>query len=96
MALATPLALSHSRLIAWVLGRQFEGPNSETALRVQGILGTTIDPLIILGLGLLLFTIALLLLNIVRWLREQRQGFGDVVAEMSGGSVPHPALERSL
>jgi len=96
MALATPLALIHSGSIGWVLGRQFEGSISETALRVEGILGRTIDPLIILGLGILLFTIAFLLLNIIRWLREQRQGFGVVVAELSDGAVPHPTLEPSL
>ena len=33
---------------------------------------------------------------LIRWLREQRQGFGAVVAELSDGAVPHPTLERSL
>ena len=96
IALGTPLALIHSGFIGWALGRQFEGFTSETALRLEGIFGRTIDPLITLGLGMLFFTIAFLLLNIIRWLREQRQGFGAVVAELSDGAVPHPTLERSL
>jgi len=96
MALATPLALIRSGFIGWALGRQFEGFTSETALRVEGILGRTIDPLIALGLGVLFFTIAFLLLTIIRWLREQRQGFGDLVADMSGGAIPRPTVESRL
>ena len=63
IALGTPLALIHSGFIGWALGRQFEGFTSETALRLEGIFGRTIDPLITLGLGMLFFTIAFLLLN---------------------------------
>ena len=96
MALATPLALVRSGFVGWVLGRQFEGSISETAIRVEGLLARSIDPLINMGLGLLLFTIAFLLLNIIRWLREQRQGFGTMVSEVSEGSVSQPAVETSL
>ena len=96
MALATPMAFIHSGLIGWALGRQFEGSVSETALRVEGIFGRTIDPLIIMGLGMLLFTIVFLLLTIIRWLREQQQGFGDLVAELSDGAVPRPMVEAPL
>ena len=96
MALATPLAFIHSGFIGWALGRQFQGSVSETALRVEGIFGRTMDPLIIMGLGILLFTIVFLLLTIIRWLREQRQGFGDLVAELSDGAVPHPMVEAPL
>lgn len=96
MALATPLAFIHSGFIGWALGRQFQGLVSETALRVEGILDRAIDPLINLGLALLLFTIALLLLSIIRWLREQRRGFGNLVADFAGGAVPRPIVEAPL
>ena len=49
-----------------------------------------------MGLGILFFTIAFLLLTIIRWLREQRQGFGEAVADLSDGAVPRPAVESSL
>ena len=96
MAMATPLALIHSGVIGWALGRQFQGLLSETALRIGGTLDRTIDPLINLGLGLLLFTIAFLLLTIIRLLREQRRGFGNLVADLSGGAVPRPVVEAPL
>ena len=96
MALAMLLALIHSGFIGWALGRQFEGSISETALRVEGIFGRSIDPLTNLGLGILFFTIAFLLLNIVHWLREQRQGFGEVVADLSNGAVPRPAVDAPV
>ena len=96
MALATPLAFIRSGFIGWALGRQFEGSISETALRVEGIFGRSIDPLTNLGLGILLFTIALLLLTIIRWLREQRQDFGTVVADLSDGAVLQLKVEASL
>lgn len=97
LALAFPLALIRSGFIGWALGRQFESGVSQTALRLDGILGRTIDPLTNLGLGILFFTIALLLLTIIRWLREQRQGYGSLVAEfsaapeISGGETSRPA-----
>jgi hypothetical protein len=50
--------------------RQFEGGLSETAVRSDGLLARTIDPLTNLGLGILFFTIALLLVTIIRWLGE--------------------------
>ena len=75
LALATPLAMIRSGFIGWALGRQFEGGVSQTAVRLDGILSRTIDPLTNLGLGILFFTIALLLLTIIHWLREQRKGY---------------------
>ena len=96
LALATPLALIRSGFVGWALGRQFEGGVSQAALRLDGILDRTIDPLTNLGLGILFFTIALLLLNIIRWLREQRQGFGDLASEVSAGAVARPVLEPTL
>ena len=96
MALATPLALIHSGFIGWELGRRFEGVAAETAVRVAGAFERTIDPLIIMGLSILLFTIAFLLLSIIRWLREFRQGFGDVTSDLSGGAVPRPVVEAPL
>ena len=90
VALATPLALIRAGFVGWSLGRQFEGSLSETALRLEGTFGRTVDAVTNLGLGILFFTIALLLLVIVRWLRQQRQGFGEAVAELSGGSSRHP------
>ena len=95
MALLTPLALIRSGFIGWAVDRQMEGVVSETAVRVDGILARTIDPLTNLGLGILFFTIAFLLLTIIRYLREQRQGFGEAVAELSGGAVPRPAVEST-
>ena len=96
LALATPLALIRSGFVGWALGRQLEGSVSQTAVRLDGILDRTIDPLTNLGLGILFFTIALLLLNIIRWLREQRRGFGDLASEVSAGSVARPVLEPTL
>lgn len=75
---------------------QADGLVSTTALRVEGILDRTIDPLINLGVAILLFTIAFLLLRIIGWLREQRRGFGDTVAGLSDGAVPRPTVETSL
>ena len=63
---------------------------------MEGILGRTIDPLITMGLGVLFFTIAFLLLTIIHWLREQRQSFGDLVADVSGGAGPRPTVEAYL
>ncbi len=96
LELATPLAVIRSGFIGWSLGRQFEGSISETAIRLEGVFDRTIDPLTNVGLGILFFTIALLLLGIIRWLREQRQGFGDLVSETSGGSVPQRLIEPAL
>ena len=96
LAMAAPLALIRSGFIGWSLGRQFEGGVSQTALRLDGILGRTIDPLTNFGLGILFFTIALLLLTIIRWLREQRQGYGSLVAEFSGGATSTPSIEPAL
>ena len=96
LALAFPLSLLRSGFIGWVLGRQFEGGISETALRWEGILSRTIDPMVNLGLGILFFTIALLLLVIIRWLGEQRRNYGSLIAEFSGGSVALPVAESPL
>lgn len=86
VALATPLAIIRAGFVGWSLGRQFEGSLSETALRLDGILGRTVDAMTNLGLGILFFTIALLLLVIIRWLRQQRKAFGEAVDELSGNS----------
>ena len=96
LALATPLALIRSGFVGWALGRQFEGSVGQTAVRLDGILDRTIDPLTNLGLGIMFFTIALLLLNIIRWLREQRLGFGDLASEVSAHAVARPVLEPTL
>ena len=96
MAVALPLAFVRAGFIGWALNRQFDGLVSPLALRVEGILGRTIDPLINLGLGMLFFTIAFLLLAIMGWLREQRQGFGMAVADLSDGAIPRPSVETSL
>ena len=96
MVLALPLAFIRAGFIGWALNRQLDGFVSTLALRVEGILARTIDPLINLGLGILFFAIVLLLLTIIRWLREQRQGFGEAVADLSEGAVPRPSVESSL
>ena len=96
VALATPLAIIRAGFVGWSLGRQFEGSLSETALRLEGTLGRTVDAVTNLGLGILFFTIALLLLVIIRWLRQQRQDFGQAVAELSGGVSSRPSVEPPL
>ena len=96
LALATPLAIIRSGFICWSMGRQFEGTVSQTALRLDGIFARAIDPLTNLGLGILFFTIALLLLTIIHWLREQRRGFGVLASEVSAEGTPHPELEPAL
>jgi len=96
LALAFPLALVHSGFIGWALGRQFQGGISETAVRLDGILSRTIDPLTNLGLGILFFTIALLLLTIIRWLGEQRRNYGQLAAEISGETAVVAAEETQL
>ena len=96
MVLLTPLAFIRSGFIGWATDRQLDGVVIETAVRVEGLLDRTIDPLTNLGLGILFFTIAFLLLTIIRNLREQRQSFGDAVAELSGGAVPRPTVESAL
>ena len=96
MAVALPLAVVRFGFIGWALGRQFDDLISPTALRVEGILGRTIDPLTNLLLGVLLVTIAFLLLTIIRWLREQRIGFGTLVAEVAPDGSLRPAVESPL
>ena len=96
IALAMLLAFIQAGFIGWDLGRQFEGSISETAMRAEGTFGRSITPLIFMGMGTLFFTIAFLLLNIIRWLREQRQSFGDLVAEVSDGVIARPTVEESL
>ena len=96
LALAFPLSLARSAFMGWSLGRQFEGGISETAIRLEGLFNRTIDPLVNLGLGILFFTIARLLLVIIRWLGEQRRAYGDLAAEVSGEPVAHPSAERQL
>ena len=68
LALAFPLSLARSAFMGWSLARQFEGGVRETAIRLEALFNRTIDPLTNLGLGILFFTIALLLLVIIRWL----------------------------
>ena len=96
LALAMPLSLVRSGFIGWALGRQFEGGISETAVRLEAILSRTIDPLTNLGLGILFFTIAFLLLVIIRWLGEQRRNFRELAGEVSGGTVAETVNETPL
>ena len=86
MMVALPLALVRSGFIGWAQARQFDGSVSTLAVRVEGILGRVIDPIINLGLGMLFFAIAFLLIAIIGWLQEQRRGFGEVVSDLSQGS----------
>ena len=96
MMLALPLAFVRSGFIGWALDRQFDGGLSTLPIRVDGVLERTIDPLINLGLGMLFFAIAFLLLTIISWLREQRRGFGEAVAGLSAGVIARPSVESSL
>ena len=96
LALAFPLSLARSTFIGWSLGRQFEGGLSETAIRLEALFNRAIDPLTNLGLGILFFTIALLLLTIIKWLGEQRRAYGNLAAEVSGETTQQNGNGRQL
>jgi len=96
IAVSMVLGVVHAGLVGWQLGRIFEGTTPETVTRLAGAFERIVNPLIFMGLATLFFTIALLLLNIVRWLRDLRQHFGEVVAEASGGAVPVPSIGEPL
>ena len=96
VSLATPLAFIRAGFSAWALGRQFQGSISEIAIRLEGVLSKTIDPVTTMGLAILFFTIAFLLLDIIHWLREQRREFGKAVADLSDGTIHRPLVEPSL
>ena len=96
IAVSMVLGVLHAGLVGWQLGRIFEGTTPETVTRLAGAFERIVNPLIFMGLATLFFTIALLLLNIIRWLRDLRQHFGEAVAEASGGAVPIPSIEEPL
>jgi len=96
VAIGMPLGIIHAGFIGWELGRMFEGSTSESAIRLAGAFERIVNPVIFMGLATLFFAIALLLLNIVRWLRDLREHFGEVVAEASDGAVPVPVVEGTL
>ncbi len=96
LALAFPLSLARASFVGWSLGRQFEGGISETAIRLEAIFSRTIDPMVNLGLGILFFTIAFLLITIIRWLGEQRRAYGQLTREVSGETTVHAAAEAPL
>jgi len=96
VAIGMPLGFIHAGFIGWELGRVFEGSTPETAMRLAGALQRIVNPIIFMGLATLFFAIALLLLDIVRWLRDLREHFGETVAEASDGAVPVPVVEGTL
>ena len=96
LVLSLPAGLVQAGFAAFAQVREFDGFISTLAVRVEGILDRSIDPAINLGLGLLFFGIAFLLLTIIRWLRQQRVGFGDAVADLSGGVIARPRVEKSV
>ena len=96
VAIGMPLGFIHAGFIGWELGRVFEGSTPEAAMRLAGAFERIVNPIIFMGLATLFFTIALLLLNIVRWLRDLREHFGETVAEASDGAVPVPVVEETL
>ena len=96
LVLSLPLAMVESGFGAWAQARDFDGFVSTLAVRTEGILSRSIGPLINMGMGLLFFAIGFLLLAIIRWLREQREGFGNTVADLSGGVIARPTIERPL
>ena len=93
---AFPLGVVRASYIGWALGRQFDAQISPVAIRMDALLSRAIDPVSNLGLGLLFFAIAYLLLTIIAWLRQQRKGFGDAVADLSAGDVSRPVVEETL
>ena len=96
IAIGMPLGFIHAGFIGWELGRIFEGSTPETAMRLAGALERIVNPIIFMGLATLFFAIAFLLLNIIRWLRDLREHFGEAVAEASDGAVPVPVVEGTL
>ena len=88
IAVSMVLGVIHAGLVGWQFGRIFEGTIPETVTRYAGAFERIVNPLIFMGLAALFFTIALLLLNIIRWLRDLRLHFGEAVAEASDGAVP--------
>ena len=93
MIAAFPVAVVRAASIGWSLDRQFDGQFAPGAVRLDGVLARIVDPTIAVGLGILFFAIALLLLNI-GWLREQRRGFGAAVADTTGSDRPY--VEESV
>jgi hypothetical protein len=96
LALAFSLSPARSAFIGWGLGRQLEGGLSEIAIRLKALFNRAIDPLTNLGLGILFFTIALLLLTIIKWLGEQRRAYGNLAAEVSGETALNTSNDRQL
>ena len=96
LVLSLALGMVEAGFGSWAQARDFDGFVSTLGLRTEGILNRSITPLIIMGLGTLFFSIAFLLLDIIRALREQRKGFGDAVADLTGGVVERPMVHESL
>jgi len=96
VALSLPAGMVQAGFSSFAQARGFDGFVSAIALRAGGVLDRAIEPAIFLGMGMLFFSIAFLLLAIIRWLREQRRGFGDTVADLSGGVIARPTVERSV
>ncbi|MCH7554062.1 MAG: hypothetical protein IIC82_08710 [Chloroflexi bacterium] len=96
LALSLPAGFVQAGFGVFSEVRAFDGFTSGMAIKTQGVLARSIDPMVNLGLGLLFFGIALLLLTIIHWLREQRRGFGDLVADMTDGAIAKPTIEASL
>ncbi len=96
LAISLPLGMVQAGFGAFAQARVLDGAASTVAVRSEGLLSRSIDPAINMGLGLLFFAIAFLLLNIIRWLRQQRKGFGEATADLSGGVIARPTVERSV
>ncbi|MEE9285531.1 MAG: hypothetical protein V3V35_07375 [Dehalococcoidia bacterium] len=96
VALSLPAGMVQAGFTSFAQAREFDGFISTVALRAGGVLDRAIEPALFLGMGMLFFSIAFLLLVIIRWLREQRAGFGDAVADLSGGAISRPTVEQSV
>ncbi len=96
LALSLPAGMVQAGFASWAKWKEFDGGVSGLAMNTSGILDRSIEPAIVMGLGLLFFAIAFLLLAIIRYLREQRQAFGHAVADLSGGVIARPAIEPTL
>lgn len=98
-----PLAILRSRSAAIAVTEEVAGRVSsavyQAALTWERVLEHLIDPWIFVGLAAVLLAINFLLLTIIRWLRVQRSGVGELVGAASGVAIPpveHPLWTTRL
>jgi hypothetical protein len=87
-----PFAILRSRFATTAVDEEVLGRTAsaayQAALTGERVLEHLIDPWIFLGLAAVLLAINFLLLTIIRWLRVQRSGVGELVEAAAGVAVP--------